>query len=65
MQFDKIQKLINESHDLMMFTMSMQNATKYKGNPRFDSANYSRILQEARKELEGQDFKGEKFPHIL
>lgn len=55
MQFDKIQKLINESHDLLLFTMSMQNATKYQGNPRFDSANFSRILQEARRELEQYD----------
>ena len=52
MQLDNIQKLIDESHDLMLFTMSMQNATKYEGNPRFDSANYSRVLQEARIQSE-------------
>ena len=52
MQLDNIQKLIDESHDLMLFTMSMQSATKYKGEPQFDSANFSRVLQEARKELQ-------------
>ena len=52
MKIQAIKKLIEESHDLMIFTISMQIATKYKGEPMFDSANFSRILQEARRELE-------------
>ena len=55
MKSKAIRKLIYESHNLMIFTMSMQNATKYNGDPRFDSANFSRILEEARKELDEND----------
>lgn len=57
MKVDFIKKLIEESNKLMVFTMSMQNATKYQGNPKFGSANFSRILQEARKEL--KELEGE------
>jgi len=52
MQFDKIQKLIDESSELMIYTMSMQCATRYTGEKKFDSANFSRIVQDARKQLE-------------
>lgn len=50
-----LKKLVEESNKLMIFTMSMQMSTKYTGDPKFDSANFSRILQEARKELEKYD----------
>ena len=50
-----LKKLVEESNKLMIFTMSMQSATKYKGDPKFDAGNFSRILQEARKELEEYD----------
>jgi hypothetical protein len=55
MKNEFIKKLIDESNKLMIFTMSMQNATKYVGDPKFDSANFSRILQGARKEMEGEN----------
>jgi len=55
MKSKAIKKLIDESSKLMIFTMSMQMATKYRGNPMFDSANFSRLIKEARKELDEDD----------
>lgn len=55
MSNEAIKKLIDESSKLMIFTMSMQMATKYRGNPMFDGANFSRVIQEARKELDEDD----------
>lgn len=52
MQLDKIKNLLEESNKLMIYTMAMQCATRYSGEEKFDSANFSRLIQAARKQLE-------------
>ena len=51
MKTEYIKQLIEESSWLMGYTMRMQDVTKYTCEEKFNSTNYSRIVQEARKEL--------------
>lgn len=51
MEIDSLKELLKESKKLMVYVMSMEEATKYTSDECFNAANYARILGNARREL--------------
>ncbi|NFG24872.1 hypothetical protein FDF11_14250 [Clostridium botulinum] len=51
MKIDSLKELLKESKKLMLYSMSMKDATNYTCEEDFNLENYTRILGNARREL--------------